>query len=76
MLKKHLLGVVALLCNILAHSTTRLRADEQTDVVLKGGWIIDGTGAPWYAADVAVRKGRIVSIGRRWSNLQANESST
>jgi N-acyl-D-amino-acid deacylase len=32
------------------------------DVIIKGGRIIDGTGNPWYRADVGVREGRIARI--------------
>lgn len=39
-------------------------AIEPYDVVLRGGRIVDGTGAPWYEADVGVRDGRIAKIGR------------
>jgi N-acyl-D-aspartate/D-glutamate deacylase len=34
------------------------------DVVIKGGDVIDGTGAPRRRADVAIKDGRIVDIGR------------
>ncbi|HXW18267.1 MAG TPA: D-aminoacylase [Candidatus Acidoferrales bacterium] len=34
------------------------------DVVIRNGRIIDGTGSPWYSADVAIRDGRIAAIGR------------
>jgi N-acyl-D-aspartate/D-glutamate deacylase len=34
------------------------------DLVIKNGMLIDGSGLPRYRADVAVRHGRIVSIGR------------
>lgn len=39
-------------------------AAEKYDVLLKGGRIIDGTGAPWYAGDIGIRDGRIVRIGK------------
>jgi N-acyl-D-amino-acid deacylase len=40
-----------------------LRA-ETFDIVLANGGIVDGTGAPWYVADVGIKDGRIARIGR------------
>jgi N-acyl-D-aspartate/D-glutamate deacylase len=34
------------------------------DVVILHGRIIDGTGSPWYAADLGIRDGRIAAIGQ------------
>ena len=37
---------------------------EMYDLVIKNGNVVDGSGLPAYRADVAVRDGRIVRIGR------------
>ena len=37
--------------------------DMDGDVVIRGGTLIDGSGAPGRMADVAVRDGRIAAIG-------------
>jgi dihydroorotase/N-acyl-D-amino-acid deacylase len=34
------------------------------DLVLEGGRVVDGTGAPWFVADVAVHDGRVAAVGR------------
>jgi N-acyl-D-amino-acid deacylase len=39
-------------------------AYAQFDLIMKNGRIIDGSGNPWYAADVGIRDGRIAAIGR------------
>jgi N-acyl-D-amino-acid deacylase len=40
------------------------RAQESFDIVIKGGRVVDGTGAPWYTADIGIREGKIAKIGR------------
>jgi len=37
---------------------------QNYDVIIRNGHVIDGTGSPWYAADIAIRDGRIAAIGR------------
>src|SRR5215831_4649623 len=39
-------------------------AQQPFDIVIRNGHIVDGTGSPWYAADVGIRAGRIAAIGR------------
>lgn len=34
------------------------------DIVLKNGKIIDGTGSPWYYADIGIQNGEIAFIGK------------
>ena len=40
------------------------RGPGAVDLFIEHGQVIDGTGAPWYAADVGIRGGRIAAIGR------------
>jgi len=35
------------------------------DLIIRGGRIVDGTGSPWYRADLAVRGDTIVRIAPR-----------
>jgi N-acyl-D-amino-acid deacylase len=34
------------------------------DVVIRGGRVLDGTGSPWFAADVAISGDKIVAVGK------------
>jgi N-acyl-D-amino-acid deacylase len=34
------------------------------DLVIRNGHVIDGTGSPWYAADIGIRAGKVAAIGR------------
>lgn len=38
-------------------------AAQPYDLLLKGGKIVDGTGNPWFVADVAIKDGRIAAVG-------------
>ena len=58
----------ALLCAVGILGQTSMPAQsggqtEQFDVVILHGHIIDGTGSPWYSADLGIRNGHIAAIG-------------
>lgn len=59
-------GPLVLVLIALAAVPLSIRAQEvpEYDVVIRGGRVLDGAGNPWIRADVAVRAGRIVRIGR------------
>jgi len=47
--------------------TALLKSPSQTpaayDIVITNGHIIDGTGSPWYSADLGIRDGKVAAIG-------------
>ncbi len=45
------------------------------DIVIRGGTVVDGTGAPGYLADVAVTDGRISEIGQSLSGKSEVDAS-
>lgn len=57
-----LFGALAMLA--LASAGVGPAAAQSYDVILRGGRVLDGTGNPWYHADVALRGGRIAAVGR------------
>lgn len=36
---------------------------QEFDLILSGGRVVDGSGNPWYRADVGIRNGRIAEVG-------------
>jgi N-acyl-D-amino-acid deacylase len=40
-----------------------LEAQEHFDILIRGGRVIDGTGNPWFYADVGVRDNHVVAVG-------------
>ena len=60
------LGEIAAAAYDAPQESTIARANAQSeyDVLIRNGHIVDGSGNPWYAGDVAIRGNRIVAIGK------------
>jgi N-acyl-D-amino-acid deacylase len=53
-----------LLCAAALAPAAPPASDAPFDLVIANGHVVDGTGSPWYAADVGIRDGHIAAIGR------------
>lgn len=53
-----------LLCVLAIGAPTELAAQsEHYDVLIVGGHLLDGTGNPWFRADIGIRGDRIAAVG-------------
>jgi len=49
---------------LVAGAATPAQPADSFEIVLKDAWVVDGTGAPRYVADIGIRHGKIARIGR------------
>ncbi len=68
-----LAAAVAVVTALVVHAQSQSSAAGagSFDVIIEHGRIVDGTGSPWYLADIGVRAGRIAAIG----NLAGEQAS-
>jgi len=62
-MKIRLLLGAALTALVAAVVSAQAPATQTFDLLIRNGRVLDGTGNPWYPADIGVRDGRIVAIG-------------
>jgi len=59
-----LLTILLTLVSLAVPAFAQTAQPAPFDLVIAHGRILDGTGSPWYSADIGVRAGRIAAIGR------------
>ena len=57
---------------VLTLAVLPVAAQQQFDVLIRGGRVLDGSGNPWFAADLGVTGERIVAVG----NLASARATT
>lgn len=61
MFRQLFLGMLILSVPLLTYG--QQGGSQKFDVLLEGGKVLDGTGNPWYYADVGIKEGRIAAVG-------------
>lgn len=59
-----ILFVAAMRMQSASRQSANIGDAERYDVIIRGGHILDGTGNPWYAADIGIRGDTIAAIGK------------
>ncbi len=59
-----LASTVTCLITVATANAATPSTEAPFDVLVRGGRVIDGTGSPWFLADVGIRDGRIAAIGK------------
>ena len=58
------IALVGLAAALVSSAFVFAQSPEAFDVIIKNGHILDGTGSPWYAADIGIRGDRTAAIGK------------
>jgi N-acyl-D-amino-acid deacylase len=70
---KRWVGVIAVLLTGLLASIAAQPTGARYDVLIRNARVLDGTGNPWFPADIALQGGRIASVGAL-ANAQATRT--
>ncbi len=56
-------ALLALCCSLATAVATATPATAAYDLIITHGHIVDGSGSPWFSADIGIRGGHIATIG-------------
>src|ERR1051325_249684 len=56
--------ICSLIFGLVTAPTMAQTVEPQYDLVIRNGRVLDGAGNPWILADVAIKDGRFVRIGK------------
>ena len=48
----------------LLHKASCMKDQTDADLVIRNGRVLDGTGNSWFRADIAIKDGKIIQIGK------------
>jgi N-acyl-D-aspartate/D-glutamate deacylase len=72
MMRHPSLGLALLAFAAAAYPTTAQQQPREVyDILIRGGTIVDGTGNPWFQADMAIKGDRIAAMGKLDSGAAA-----
>lgn len=60
---KLLSGLALIVAAVALVSAQQTATSQPFDVLIKNGRVFDGTGNPWFPADIGIHEGRIVAVG-------------
>jgi N-acyl-D-amino-acid deacylase len=54
--------IILLVISLLTFSL--VRAQDRADIIIRNGRVLDGTGNSWVRADIAIKDGKIIKVGK------------
>jgi N-acyl-D-amino-acid deacylase len=63
--------LIGILSVIFFSTAAAEKSNEAFDFLFVNGRVLDGTGNPWFYADVAIKNGRIAAVGRLKDRVEA-----